>query len=192
MIYVLVGKSSSGKDTLMRAVMAQNKRLENPVSYTSRPIRQNEVNGVDYNFLTKEQFLAKLENGELLEYREYKTIYDEEEVIWYYGLPFSAFELGKDYIVVIDFEGAKKLIANRDDVKIIYIDASDEVRFTRSLIRENIIDSEDKRVAEIKRRMDVDNNEFVREELEKFSSIIIQNNKNTELDENIQKILELM
>ncbi|MGL5766619.1 MAG: guanylate kinase [Sarcina sp.] len=192
MIYVLVGKSSSGKDTLMRAVMAQNKRLENPVSYTSRPIRQNEVNGVDYNFLTKEQFLTKLENGELLEYREYKTIYDEEEVIWYYGLPFSAFELGKDYIVVIDFEGAKKLIANREDVKIIYIDASDEVRFTRSLIRENIIDSEDKRVAEIKRRMDTDNNEFVREELEKFSSIIIQNNKNTELDENIQKILELM
>ncbi|MGL4739916.1 MAG: hypothetical protein ACRC41_03820 [Sarcina sp.] len=192
MIYVLVGKSSSGKDTLMRAVMAKNKKLENPVSYTSRPIRQNEVDGVDYNFLTKEQFLTKLKNGELLEYREYKTIYDAEEVTWYYGLPFSAFEVGKDYIVVIDFEGAKKLIKNRDDVKIIYIDASDDVRFTRSLIRENIIDSEDERVAEIKRRMEVDNSEFIKEELEKLSSMIIQNNRNNELDENIEKILGLM
>ena len=192
MIYVLIGKSSCGKDTVMRAVMDSNKNIHNPVSYTSRPMRVNEINGKDYNFLTKETFLIKLENGELLEYREYNTISDGENVTWYYGLPFSAFENDKDYIVVIDLIGAKKLYENRDDVRIINIEASDEVRFARSILRDNIIDTEDHRILEVKRRMDADNIEFCEKEIEKICSLSLTNDRDDDLDEVIDGVLKLI
>lgn len=188
MIFVLIGKSGAGKDTIMREIMEKDKSLLNPVSYTSRPMRENEINGVDYNFISKETFIKMIQDGKLLEYREYKTEFQGEKVTWYYGLPFDAFEKGNDYIAVLDFIGAKKLQDNINNVYIIYVDATEEVRFERAMLRDNIEDKADHRVLEIQIRMKTDDKDFLPEEVSNRASIILNNNKTEDL---INSVLEL-
>ncbi|MGL4453213.1 MAG: hypothetical protein ACRCTZ_18785 [Sarcina sp.] len=188
MIFVLIGKSGAGKDTIMREMMNKNNSLLNPVSYTSRPMRENEVNGVDYNFVSKEIFIKMINNGKLLEYREYNTEFNGEAVTWYYGLPFDAFEKGKNYIAVLDFIGAKKLQDNMDDVHIIYIDATEDVRFERALLRDNIEDKADHRVLEIQIRMKTDDKDFLPKEIADRTSLILDNNSKEDLCKSVLKL----
>ena len=82
LIFILIGKSGAGKDTIMRDVMKQNNSLLNPVSYTSRPMRENETDGVDYHFVSNETFLKMINDGKLLEYRKYKTEFEGKKVTW--------------------------------------------------------------------------------------------------------------
>ena len=65
MILVLVGKSSSGKDTLLKELKNQN-LFKECISTTSRPIRINEKNNIDYMFITKDEFLDKIKNNEFI------------------------------------------------------------------------------------------------------------------------------
>ena len=70
-IVILCGKSSSGKD-LIRNKLVKNgyKRI---VTNTTRPPREGEKDGVAYNFMTDEQFLELVKNGDMIEYQKYYT-----------------------------------------------------------------------------------------------------------------------
>lgn len=70
-IYVLSGSSGVGKDTILRAFLQKHPEYILSVSYTTRPIRPNEVNGKDYYFISEEEFNQGIENDEFLEWGEF-------------------------------------------------------------------------------------------------------------------------
>ncbi len=68
-LVVVSGPSGSGKTTLV-ARLALDPRVDVAVTATTRPPRPNEVDGVDYHFLSEEEFRARIERGEFVEYKE--------------------------------------------------------------------------------------------------------------------------
>ena len=71
MLLVLTGKTASGKDTIMSRLLVKYPQIKRVVTTTSRPPRQNEQDGVDYHFISKEDFRKKIDQGVFLEYVEY-------------------------------------------------------------------------------------------------------------------------
>ena len=69
-IVILSGPSGVGKDTVIDAWRNRNPRVKRVVAYTTRLPRPGETNGVDYHFVTVEQFQAMVEDGAFLEYKE--------------------------------------------------------------------------------------------------------------------------
>lgn len=105
MIFVLDGLLGGGKTTLGRLLTQTEKHINFSVSATTRDKRPNEIDGVDYHFMSKEKFLEKDKEGFFLE----KT----ERVGNYYGTPKQAIEdslsKGEDVIFDIDYIGTRKL-----------------------------------------------------------------------------------
>lgn len=116
-LVVISGPSGCGKDTVVREVLKTNKDTWLSVSCTSRNPRPKEVDGKDYYFLTKEQFIKKIDKGELLEFAEYAGNY--------YGTPKDVIEekldAGIDVILVIEIQGALKIKEKLDDTIFIFI-----------------------------------------------------------------------
>ena len=71
MLLILTGKTASGKDTIMSRLLLRYPNLKRVVSTTTRPPRRGEVDGKDYNFVTREQFQQKIKDGLLIEFVEY-------------------------------------------------------------------------------------------------------------------------
>jgi guanylate kinase len=105
-IFVLTGKSSSGKDTLLKELVNQN-LFKECISTTSRPIRINEKNNIDYMFINKDEFLEKIKNNDFIEYRTYETELKSKKDIWYYGTEKKAIDILVDTVLVLDLQGLK-------------------------------------------------------------------------------------
>lgn len=105
LLIVLSGPSGVGKGTVCSALRPRIPDLVYSVSATTRKPRMGEVDGVNYFFKEREQFLSMIENDELLEYAEY--------VGNYYGTPRDFVEetiaSGKDIILEIEVQGALKV-----------------------------------------------------------------------------------
>lgn len=103
-LFVISGPSGAGKGTIVNAVMNQRGSSEAAlsISMTTRDPRPGETDGVNYFFVTKEEFRRQIEAGGFLEYAE---VYDH-----YYGTPKSKvmekLDAGKDVILEIDIQGA--------------------------------------------------------------------------------------
>ena len=132
-----MGKSASGKDTIYKRLLAEESLgLKKIVPYTTRPIRQEETNGVEYFFVTEEK-LRQLEKQEkIIECRCYNTVYGK----WYY---FTAddgqIDLDKEnYLVITTLEGYEKICNYFGEKKVvpIYIEVEDGLRLERALKRE--------------------------------------------------------
>ncbi len=104
LLIVLSGPSGTGKGTICKALLKKNK-FNLSVSATTRNSRNGEVDGESYYFLTKDQFLEKIEKDDFLEYAE---VYGN-----YYGTPKSnvmeKVQNGEDVILEIDIQGALKV-----------------------------------------------------------------------------------
>ncbi len=104
-LIVVSGPSGCGKDTVVKYILANDERFSLSVSATTRAKRPTEKNEVDYVFLTKAEFLKKVENEEFLEYTSYCDNY--------YGTLKSQIEKrvdeGKVVILVIEVEGAQNV-----------------------------------------------------------------------------------
>ena len=112
-LIVFSAPSGSGKTTLVHYLLKKVLHLSFSISATSRKPRENEIDGKDYFFLSKENFISKINNGKFLEYEEvydgifYGTLLDEVEKKW---------EKGKHVIFDIDVVGGiniKKLFPER-------------------------------------------------------------------------------
>ena len=156
-ILAIMGKAGSGKDTLLKALLKEPafKDSASPIiSCTTRPIRENEQDGVDYHFLTHEQFTDQIVNGEMLE----ATVFND----WCYGTSMANLAKDKLNIGVFNPEGVELLRSNPDvNLTLIYIEANDKDRLMRQLMRENNPD-----VHEIIRRYSADEMDFSEEEIE--------------------------
>jgi guanylate kinase len=107
--FVLSAPAGTGKTTLVRMLSQEFPCVCESVSCTTRPMRQGEVNGKDYHFLSRAEFEEKIRNADFLEYAE---------VFGYYYGTSQAFvvkqqEMGKHVFLVIDTQGAM-LLKNKD------------------------------------------------------------------------------
>lgn len=108
-LFIVSGPSGSGKDTILKEVLAKNPDIFFSISSISRPMRSGEVEGEKYNFISKDEFLSLIKKDMLLEYNEFCGNF--------YGSPkapvVNAIEKGQDVILEVDVNGAaqvKKII----------------------------------------------------------------------------------
>jgi guanylate kinase len=106
-----------GKSTVLAQVMDARKDLRFSVSATTRDIRDGEVDGESYYFISKEQFEEMIRQNELLEHAQY--------VENYYGTPEAplqqAMDHGVDCLLDIEPQGALQVRAKRDDAVLIFL-----------------------------------------------------------------------
>jgi guanylate kinase len=104
-MFVLSSPSGAGKTTLSRKLLAQENGIKMSVSVTTRPPRIGEEDGVDYSFLSQQQFDALVETGQLLEYAK---VFNHS-----YGTPADfinrSLSSGIDVLFDIDWQGTKQL-----------------------------------------------------------------------------------
>lgn len=105
MLVILSGVAGAGKDTIKKELIKRFDNVESLPSYTSRPKREGDVEGQTYNFVTREEFEQKIENGEFYEYDVHHN--------HYYGtskkLLNAKIESGKIIIKDIDVNGTEHL-----------------------------------------------------------------------------------
>ena len=117
LLIVVSGPSGAGKGTICKALLEKHDDLFISVSATTRQPRAGEVDGVNYHFITKEDFIKRVEQKDFLEYAE---VYGN-----YYGTPKSKVEemlnSGKNVILEIDIQGALKVKENFKEGVFIFI-----------------------------------------------------------------------
>ncbi|RMG22557.1 MAG: guanylate kinase [Armatimonadetes bacterium] len=117
-LVILSGPSAVGKDTLIRRWRDRNPRVERVITCTTRAPREGEVNGKDYYFLSRQEFIKKRESGELL---ESEPVYTET----LYGTPKADVERllseGKIAVLNIDVKGAKNIKRQYPDALTVFI-----------------------------------------------------------------------
>ncbi|MCX7799207.1 MAG: guanylate kinase [Fimbriimonadales bacterium] len=110
-LVIVSGPSGVGKDTVIRRWLETDPRLERVVTCTTRPPRPNDVPGVTYHFLNRQEFLRRAREGHLLEYKEVHGNL--------YGTPLAGVQdiLGRGKIAVlnIDVQGGTEVLAKRPD-----------------------------------------------------------------------------
>lgn len=126
MLIVLVGKSASGKTTLEKYI-SDNFRYEKIVSHTTRPIRGNEVDGVDYHYVSDDVFNEMKLNDELVEHATFCN--------WAYGISKKEIEDKKDAIVVVNPAGLRRLHKLDIPMAVFYVVCDDKTRYKRSIDR---------------------------------------------------------
>ena len=163
-IYCLLGKSSSGKDTLFKMLLEESGlALKTIVPYTTRPIRVGEQEGVEYHFVTEETQKKLEAEGKIIELRAYDTICG----VWkYFTVDDGQIDLATDNYLVIgtlesyvkmrDYFGAEKLVP-------LYVEVEDGERLLRALTRERA--QKEPNYAELCRRFLADSVDFSAERL---------------------------
>ncbi len=117
-LIIISGTTCAGKGTVIKKVIENHNDIELSISYTSRPKREHEVDGVDYYFVTQSEFEEKIKNDEFLEYAQ--VHYGA-----YYGTPKKEIQQkldsGKDVILEIDVQGAKQVKEKFPETILIFI-----------------------------------------------------------------------
>ena len=135
-IYDMMGKSSSGKDTLFKEVKSALPELHGIILYTTRPIREGERNGVEYYFVSEDTLDTYEQAGKVIELRAYHTVHG----IWKYAtVDDGQVDLSKgSYLAIGTLESYEKMLAYYGSEKLVplYIEVEDGERLMRALMRE--------------------------------------------------------
>lgn len=161
-IFCVMGKSSSGKDTLYQ-MLKKELEFDSIVPYTTRPIREGETDGVEYHFVTEEEVAELEEAGKIIELRAYNTVHG----IWkYFTAGDAQIDLEhRNYLMIGTVEAYQKLKAyyGEEHLVPIYIEVDDGIRLQRALNREKL--QEQPKYAEMCRRFLADEVDFSEEKL---------------------------
>ena len=134
---ILVGPSASGK-TQVAAMLIKDYHMEKMVTYTTREKREGEKDGIDYHFLTKDDFLNKINHNFFLEYVTYNDNY--------YGTSYA--EISDNKVVILEPNGLNTYLNKLpNDVYIVFLKCSPEVLRIRMKMRGNNDDEINKRLA---------------------------------------------
>ena len=116
-LFVIAAPSGAGKTTLVKALTTRNPELRFSISYTTRPKRRNEADGVDYLFVDKDEFDRLCAEGALLESAE---VFDN-----FYGTSREQVEqhlaTGHHVILEIDWQGAQQVRSAKPDCITVFI-----------------------------------------------------------------------
>jgi len=159
-IYAIIGKAGSGKDYLLKKTL-RNINAKEIISCTTRPPREDEIDGKNYHFVSEKYFVDN--KNELLEW----TLFNN----WYYGTRYCDLDKNKPNIGVFNPDGVRSLLEDdRIDLYVFYNHVSDKTRLIRQLQREN-----EPNIIEIFRRYEADNLDF--SNFDKFILPKIETNK---------------
>lgn len=173
-IVALLGESGSGKDLLLKCLLSAHPELHKIIHCTTRPQRQNEKDGIDYNFLSKEDFADQVLEQNMIEHTAFRD--------WYYGTSIDNIESTKTNVGIFSPKAIRQLLDRKDIDLVIYrVRAGDKTRLLRQLNRED-----DPDVKEIIRRFGADACDF--EDLE-FEYIDLINETIADIDIAIQQIM---
>lgn len=186
-IFFVMGKSASGKDTIYhRLAVNLDFNFKHIVGYTTRPMRENEVNGKEY-FFVDEKELANIERqGRVIEKRGYDTV----NGIWYYfTVDDGSIDLDKEnYLLIGTLESYKKLCKYFGQKKVvpIYIEVEDSSRLIRAMEREKL--QKQPQYREMCRRFVADSEDFSEEKIDVAG--IKKRYQNTDLEMCYYQIIE--
>ena len=183
-IYYVMGKSSSGKDTIYKKMLERHPWFRTIVPYTTRPIREGERNGVEYFFVDEERLREMQESEQVIEVRSYNTRCG----IWtYFTADDGQIDLKThDYLVIgtlvsyralREYFGAEKLIP-------VYIEVEDGLRLARAVERERR--QAEPKYSEMCRRFLADEEDFSEEKLRRAG--IVRRFENRDLDACLEEI----
>jgi guanylate kinase len=178
-LVVLSGPSGVGKDATLELMKRRDLPFYFVVTATTRPIRPNEVNGVDYHFVSMGEFAEMIDAGELL---EYAVVYGD-----YKGIPKKhvrkALASGKDVVLRIDVQGAATIRNLIPNAVTIFLAAESEEKLIKRL-RERKTESADK----LKMRIATARQEMAR--IGEFDYVVI--NRDDELDKTVDQVISII
>ena len=184
-IYCIMGKSSTGKDTLFKKILGdESLSLKTIVPYTTRPVRAGEKNGVEYFFCDEKKVEELEREGRIIELRAYDTIHG----IWkYFTVNDDQIDLEhQNYLIIGTLESYLKIrdYFGKEKVVPIYIEVEDGERLSRALNRERM--QESPKYEELCRRFLSDAKDFSGEKLKEAG--ITRRFVNQDLDETEEEI----
>lgn len=184
-IYYIMGKSSSGKDTIYSRLLAEEKLdFQNIILYTTRPIRQGEVQGREYYFVDENSFREFQQAGKVIEYRTYQTVHGP----WtYFTADDGQVNLEeRNYLAIGTLESYSNMRKYYGEDKIcpVYIEVEDGERLRRAMMREE--SQENPRYAEMCRRFLADTDDFSEDNLHRAG--ITRRYQNTDLESCLEEI----
>ncbi len=179
LLIVISGPSGVGKDTVVRAMQARGLPIHFVVTATTRPIRPGEVHGVDYFFVTHEEFARMIEQDELI---EYAYVYND-----YKGIPKAqareALTSGKDVVMRLDVQGAATIRKLYPEALLIFLTTRTEEELVRRLQKRHTETPEglNLRIAMARKEL---------QRIQEFDYVVI--NAEDKLDETVDIILAII
>lgn len=164
-IIYIMGKSSSGKDSIFKEIKRRKPELKEIVLYTTRPIREGERDGVEYHFVDEKKMRELELKGMVIEQRAYNT----KHGIWnYFTVDDGQIDLSgkEDYIVIGTLESYAAMTSYFGGEKVVpvYIEVEDGLRLARAVERER--NETNPKYAEMCRRFLADSEDFSEVNLE--------------------------
>ncbi len=178
-IFYIMGKSSSGKDTIYKRLMADKSlNFKEIIGYTTRPIREGEENGKEYFFVTESEMEKMCCEGKVIERRAYNTVHG----IWnYFTADDGQIDLSRGNCLLIgtleSYKNVRKYYGN-DKLVPIYVYVEDGIRLERALAREK--QQKEPKYEEMCRRFLADAEDFSKAAIEENDIKVQFENKDLE------------
>ena len=184
-IYCVMGKSSSGKDSIYHEIMEKGALGLKPIiPYTTRPIRDGEQDGREYHFCTEDTVQRLQDAGRIMELRAYNTVYG----VWkYFTVDDEQINLNKyNYLYIVTLKGHTKIqeYFGADRVVPIYIEVEDGERLMRAIAREQKQDVP--KYEEMCRRFLADSADFCDEKL--VEAGVVRRFSNNDFVQTVQEV----
>lgn len=168
-VYAIIGKSASGKDTIVQELLKRNSNFHGVVSTTTRPKRDYEIHGKDYYYVSEEEFVNLCNEDAMLEVSVFNS--------WLYGTSKTSLDKEKINLGVFNIQGINSLMERDDvDLRVFYVVAEDKNRLMRQLSREN-----SPNIDEIIRRYSTDKADFAEYNIN-FLYTSIENNNDEDFE----------
>lgn len=185
-IYFVLGKSCSGKDTIFQRLKNdESLNLKTVVGYTTRPMRIDEKDGVEYFFVSQDRLKQLKDSGNVIECRDYNTVHG----VWsYFTVDDGQIDLDNgDYLYIGTLESYEDMVRyyGREVVVPIYIQVETGERLWRAVNRER--GQSEPKYAELCRRFLADEEDFKEENILKAG--IEKRYENIDLEECIAEII---
>ena len=186
-IFFILGKSCSGKDTIFN-IIKENKDLDlkTVVGYSTRPMRENEQDGREYFFVSRDRLEELQNDGKVIEVRHYNTVHG----VWsYFTVDDGQIDLeNADYLYIGTLESYEQMrdYYGQDVVVPIFVEVEQGERLKRAVLRE--LEQTEPKYEELCRRFLADEQDFREEEIKRLG--IEKKYINDDLDRCVDEITQ--